>query len=294
MIVYVLPSVGCFGGVKVGFQFAEILRSCGVPVVMATPGGAAPQWFPCSIPVVERESVVPRLGSDDVALFSLPQDHAELARTDATLVLHCQGTDPRIDPVIADERVAVLTCWRQARDYVVEHCSRHPIEVGISISEVFGSTKITRRPRSIAYMPRRGRVDVVAEHSIRCGYELIAIDGDDEGSVAMKMASAEVFAATAEGEWFGLPALEAMASGCAVVSVPVLGGSEYLVDGTNCFVRPIDGFGEAIDALVGSHGAPVRDGFLRAAPVTVSSYRRAAQRKIVVDALEGPLGALLR
>ena len=294
MILYVLPSIGRFGGVKVGFQFAELLRSCGVPVVMATPGGAAPDWFRCSVPVVPRESAIDRLGIGDVAIFSLPHDFDELRATGARSVFHCQGTDPLIDPIIADDGVVTLTCWDQAHRHVTERTGREPIDVGISVSDVFGTVAIDRRPRSIAYMPRRGLIDPIADHARSRGIELIAIDGDDERMVAAKMAAAEVFVAVSEGEWFGLPALEAMASGCAVVSVPVLGGMEFLIDGHTAMVRPIEEFGGVLDELLGIDGGSIRHELVRAGGSIIGRYRRAVHRRRVVDALSGPLGKILR
>lgn len=294
MIVYVLPGVGRFGGVKVGFQFVELLRSLGVPMVVATPGGEAPRWFRSSVPVVARESTLPELAERDVVVFSLPQDFTEVACTGARIVLHCQGTDPAIDPIVADPRVTTLTCWDQAGTYVASRTDRDPIHVGISVSDVFMVGGRPRRRRSIAYMPRRGWVDRIEHLAHVHDLELIRIDGDDELEVAAKMASAEVFAAVAEGEWFGLPALEAMASGCVVLSVPTIGGTEYLDDDVTALVRPIDRFGEALGSLFGRDGAASRERLRSGARRMALRYRRSLHRSVVAAALDGPLGEVLR
>jgi glycosyltransferase involved in cell wall biosynthesis len=54
------------------------------------------------------------------------------------------------------------------------------------------------------------------------------------------MKRSEYFIATSVGEQFGLPALEAMAAGAVVISVPVRGGMDYLRDGENCVVAGPD------------------------------------------------------
>ena len=68
------------------------------------------------------------------------------------------------------------------------------------------------------------------------------------------MKHCSIYLATAEGEWSGLPALEAMSAGCVVVSVPVLGGMEYLDDGVNCrMAGPRDftaAFGDLLNGVV--------------------------------------------
>lgn len=294
MIVYFLPGVGRYGGIKVGFQFAELLRSLGVPVVVATPGGEAPRWFRCSVPVVVRESAIAGLGADDVAIFSLPHDHAELRHTPARLVFHCQGTDPLIDDVLHDRSVHALACWRQAHEYIEQRTGRAPIDVGISISDCFFDDPTTRVAGRIAYMPRRGAVDPVLAAAEVGGFEVCAIDGDDEDEVAAKLRSSDVFVAVAEGEWFGLPALEAMASGCSVLSVPVLGGTEYLHDGESAWVRPTDSIADVLVALLAPERAVERDRIRARGRVVAGAYRRSMQREHLRRALAGRLGEVLR
>lgn len=294
MIVYFLPSAGRFGGIKVGFQFAETLRSLGVPVVVATPTGDAPQWFRCAVPVVDRRKVMTSLTPDDVAIFSLPHDHEQLSATEARLVLHCQGTSPLLSEVVRDQRVTMLACWQQAHEWLERESGRTPIDVGIAISDCFRPDSSNRRAGRIAHMPRRGRANLVEEAASARGLELIAIDGDDEEVVAAKMRSAEVFVALAEDEWFGLPALEAMASGCVVLSVPVIGGMEYLVDGRNAIVRPVEQLMADLPSLMARERATERAALSTAALTTSTQFRRSVQGRRLRSALAGELGEVLR
>ena len=157
MIAYVVPSAGIFGGIKVAYQFVDLLQDQGVATCIATPDGKASGWFRSRAPVVSRAWALDRLGDDDALMFSLPHDHAELKRTALPLFFHCQGTDPLIDPVLRDPDVAVLTCWQQAQDYAHATSGREAIDVGISISPAFHHRGELKDPHVATYMPRRGR-----------------------------------------------------------------------------------------------------------------------------------------
>ena len=80
MIYYFLPEPTIHGGIKVGFQFAEMLRQLGFGVVVATPNGSAPQWFASQVPVVSRENVLSKLTTKDRIIFSLPHDYEGLKK----------------------------------------------------------------------------------------------------------------------------------------------------------------------------------------------------------------------
>jgi glycosyltransferase involved in cell wall biosynthesis len=293
MNYYILPSIGIYGGVKVGFQFAELLSSLSIPIAVATLDGSAPQWFSASIAVANREETLARLRVSDVVLFSLPHDYPELKATGARLVFHCQGTDPLILPIIRDREVTLLTCWQQARSFVEKETGRRPIEVGISISDCFFYGGAPKVEAAVAYMPRRGAD--IAEEAIRgvAGLDFLAIQHATEAVVAAKMKRAGYFLATSEGEWFGLPALEAMAAGCVVVSVPTIGGSEFLRDGESALVAARDDLLRVI-ANISRAEARGRRAQLRAGAIAVAArYRRSLQRAHLLQCLRGPLGASL-
>jgi len=238
MNYYILPGIGIYGGIKVGFQFAELLSSLGTPIAVATPEGSAPRGFSAGIAVLNRRETLARLRPTDVVLFSLPHDFQELKATGARLVFHCQGTDPLILPIIGDREVTLLTCWQQARSFVEDETGRTPIEVGISISDCFFYGGAPKAETTVAYMPRRGAdIAEAAMHTVP-DLDFIAIQHAAEAVVAARMKHAGYFLATSENEWFGLPALEAMAAGCVVVSVQAIGGSEFLRDGESALVAP--------------------------------------------------------
>jgi len=292
MIHYVLPGTGIYGGIKVGFHFAELLHSLGVRIAVATPDGRAPDWLATSAPVCSHAEALGPEGGGGALLFSLPFDHETLRATGRPLWFHCQGTDPRIDPVLADPAVRVLTCWDQARDYVVARSGRPPVQVGIAISGVFFYGGEPKLPHVVACMPRRGAELIERARRDAPGLVFEAIDGADEVEVARVMKRAGWYLATSADEFFGLPALEAMAAGCAVVSVPVPRAAEYLVDGHNCRVVSEQELGSALAGLA-ERGREAEAFSLRNASLaTAARYRRERQRRRLARLLDGPLREL--
>ncbi len=82
-------------------------------------------------------------------------------------------------------------------------------------------------------------------------------------------------------EGFGLPILEAMASGCAVISTTNDGGLELIEPGVNGLLVPVDNtaaFVDAIDQLL--HDEPLRQKFIENSQVTVTkfSWERAVKK----------------
>ncbi len=249
-----------------GFQFASILRKCGAEVIMVTPNGAAPNWFPSNLTVLRRERILPVLKKTDKVLFSHPRDYGDLEKTGAKLILHCQGTDESILPILNDKKVELLACWEQAESFFNEN-SRQGENVGISISEVFFYNGQMKKPGSYSIMPRRG---TLYHEEKLVSFEKRVIDNCTEKETGEILKSVSGFIALAENEGFGLPALEAMAAGCLVVSPRTVGGGEYLQHGTNCLISEVDDLSGTMLELLNSE--PEREQFRTAAMKTASAY----------------------
>jgi glycosyltransferase involved in cell wall biosynthesis len=292
MLYYFLPHASIYGGVKVGYQFVEMLRELGAPGVAVTPEGSAPTWFRTSTPTIAERAARRRLTAASTVLFSWPPHHDLLRRLPGRKVFHCQGTDPLIDPVIADPDVTLLTCWPQAARYVSENAGRATIDVGISLSDCFYGDERPKAGGTVAYMPRRGGEIVEAVRAATPGLRFRPIDGVPETRVAEVMKSSEYYLATSVNEWFGLPALEAMAAGCVVVSVPVLGGMDYLRSEQNCIVANPHEVPARLRELSQATWA-VREGLRREAVKTADAYRRSRQVDRLGRMLEDDLAFLM-
>ena len=292
MNTYFLPGAGIYGGIKAGFQFADALAAAGVKIVMALPGAQAPQWFRGTAAVVDRAAALAALRPGDVAIFSLPDDHADLKATPARLVFHCQGTAPEIDPILADPDVTILTCWRQAKDYAQAR-GRQPIDVGISVSDCFFHDGTPKRRDSVSFMPRRG---AAIAKDVALSFPWLAlspIDGLHEDAAAAIMKRCRFHLATSVGEWFGLPALEAMAAGCIVLSVPVVGAGEYLHDGRNCLIGEPGDLPGLLARLTRPDAALLRDRLRTGAMATAARYRPSRHRAMVRQAIAADLQAVM-
>jgi glycosyltransferase involved in cell wall biosynthesis len=229
MITYFLPGHGIYGGIKVAYAFVDALNYLGIPARIASPDGIAETWFESTAPVVDREVAFKHATDSGVSVFSHPADFASLHSLPGKLVYHCQGTDPLVDTFVGSPELTVLTCWTQASEYCAARGAQ-PIHVGIPVSDAFFSNGRSKIRRSVSWMPRRGTdlgLNVLAQvqHLVS---ETYAIEELPEYDVARILQGTSIFLATSEGEYFGLPALEALAAGCVVVSVPVLGGHDYL------------------------------------------------------------------
>ena len=290
MIYYFLPGTGIFGGVKVGCQFVEMLNSLGIRAVLAMPEGKASQWFDSRAAVVSDEEALAKITESDWAMITWPPDYERLRDLPAKLICHCQGTDVKMDPVFADHRFTILTCWGQAALYVREKFSRDSVDVGISISDCFYFDGGQKYANLVAYMPRRG-FRTASSCIKKChGLDFLPIEGLPEWEVSRLLKKSGIYLATAEGEQFGLPALEAMAAGCVVLSVPVKGGMEYLLDGDNCFVTQPEDLAARLQWIVRPENAPIMEKMRSRAMDTAFRYRASLQ----IQRLKGLLSSELR
>ncbi len=293
MIYYFLPDSGIFGGVKVACQLADLLGGLGIPVIVAFPDGRAPEWFRFSAPVLTDVEARQALGPQDWAVLTWPPDHERLARLPGRRIVHAQGTDPLMDPLFSDPGALVLTCWSFATAYA-RRLGADPVEIGISITPEFFFDHREKLSNRVAYMPRRGYATARACMRACPRLDFVPIEGLDEEATASVMKASGVFLATARGEQFGLPALEAMAAGCLVLSVPVVGGMEYLHHEQNCLIAEP----EAMPSLLADAVRPEnrsRNERLRAAGLaTAWRYHPALQRRRIVKLLDDELAVLRR
>ena len=290
MIYYFLPSPGLHGGVKVGCQFTELLIALGLRAVVALPEGIAPTWFRMTAPVVDASEAAKALGSSDTVIITWPPDYERFKRCGARLVNHCQGTDEAMYPILADPNVEILTCWRQATEFLQNQFGRQSTEVGIFVSDEFFFRGAPKYDNMVAYMPRRG-YPLVRACMRTCGdVDFVPIDGLGEADVSRILQGAGIFLATSVGEQFGLPALEAMAAGCLVVSVPVKGGMEYLRDGDNCLVAEPENLAAKLHWLTRPENSELRSAMRHSALATAWRYRREVQMKRLRVLLPGKPG----
>jgi glycosyltransferase involved in cell wall biosynthesis len=292
MNFYHLPGSGIYGGIKVGYQFAALLNELGVPCVVATPDGSAPTWFRTAAPTISHREMLARVRPEDNILFSYPPDYPELRSLGANLIVHTQGTDDRMDRIFADPVVTILTCWPYAHAYALRLTGRSSLDVGLPISDVFYYDGRAKRLGTVAYMPRRGREIADEVQRRNPSLEFIPIEGLSEGDTAAVMKSCEYYLATSVNEQFGLPAFEAMAAAAVVVSVPVVGGMDYLRHGENSLVVAPEVLADTLSDLARPEQAAKRARMRFAGQTTAMTFLPSRQREHVRMLLDGELSYL--
>jgi len=262
----------------VAFQFMDLLTSMGVEITAVLPNGRKPKWFFTEADVMSETQVWSKLREEDWLMITWPPDYERL-KNRGRLVCHCQGTDVRMDPIFADQDVPILTCWRQAEAYVREVHGRATIPVGIAISDGFFYDGRLKWDNRVAYMPRRGWNLVKRCMKTKPHLDYQPIDGLRESGVSCRLMSSGVYLATSVGEEFGLPALEAMAAGCAVISAPVKGGLEYLLHEDNCLLGQPEALPDLLDWLMWPAQEDLRKRFRVRGIETAKAYRLSEQRR---------------
>lgn len=227
---YVLPGTGIYGGVKKGFHCADMLTASGYPCTVATPDGTRATWFENRCDVITRDDLATRCRPTDAVLFSCPADAPFVdALPAARTILHMQGANTpadweMIDPARGYECISHglhMTYRLQERGRVAPY-------VAMGIPDVFRWRGEPKNPGSVAVMPRKGEAVYRAVREAIPHATFVPIDGLGERETAERLKSADVFLAISDREALGLPPLEAMCAGCAVVGFPGVGGFEFM------------------------------------------------------------------
>ena len=154
-------------------------------------------------------------------------------------------------------------------------------------------------PRRLATMPRKRAEE--ADQILRLlgsrldGWEVVEIEGRPEAEVATRLRESPIFLALGRQEGFGLPAAEAMASGCFVVGFPGFGGRELFDPQSSGPVEDGDVLGAAVRIanaieLYESRPSELREAGMRARRRIVEAWAPEEQRRALLDFFGGLLG----
>jgi glycosyltransferase involved in cell wall biosynthesis len=154
-------------------------------------------------------------------------------------------------------------------------------------------------PRRLATMPRKRAEE--AGQILRLlgerldGWEVVEIEGRPENEVAALLRQSPIFLALGRQEGFGLPAAEAMASGCFVVGFPGFGGRELFDPQCSGPAEDGDVLGAATRLagaieLYESRPSELREAGMRARRRIVEAWTLAEQRRELLDFFATLLG----
>ncbi len=232
------------GGTRVLYRHVDILRAAEIPAtVLHQKADFRYTWFASDTPVThvaatplgpEDLLVVPELDVDVLVRRGVYPRHVVLNQNGYLTWDH----DP--EAVAAHYRsnqrpLAIVAVSEHTAEFVrfaFPHLDVRQANLSVD-PDRFAPAEEEPPPR-IAYMPRRGAADAAmvlrmleARDRLR-GWEVRALSGLTEDQVAAELRNTRVFLAVSPREGFGLPPVEAMASGCYVVGYDAIGGKEFM------------------------------------------------------------------
>jgi glycosyltransferase involved in cell wall biosynthesis len=291
---YSVPS----GGIRAIYRHVDILNQAGVEAaVLHHSNGFACRWFEhdtrtLGVPAVQISPadvlVVPEIYGP--FLDRLPRT-PRLVAFSQNAYLTFEHVPPGPSPPYGIF-AAALTVSADSAEYL--RFAFPGLEVSIvpnGIDPAVFHPRPEPPPRRLALMPRKRHEE--AEEILRLlgerlrGWEVVRIEGASEAEAAAALRSAPIFLALGRREGFGLPAAEAMASGCLTVGFPAFGGREIFGSDTSVAVEDGDVLGAA-RAVAEAIERYERD------PASVREQgARAAERVAREHTLERQAGALL-
>jgi glycosyltransferase involved in cell wall biosynthesis len=306
-VFYLCPDHGTpSGGVRAIYRHVDLLNEAGVDAaVLHHRSGFACRWFEHSTRIVAADAT--ELGPRDVLVVPeiygpffdrLPAGPRLVAfNQNAYLTFARLGSGQELSYRRFE---AAMTVSRDSAEYL--RFAFPGLEVSVvenSIDPDFFSVSEELPPRRLAMMPRKRREE--ADQILRLlgsrldGWEVAEIEGRPEAEVAELLRGSPIFLALGRQEGFGLPAAEAMASGCFVVGFSGFGGRELFDPQSSDPVEDGDVLGAAVrlaDAidLYESRPAELREAGSRARKRVIETWTPAKQRRELLDFFGGMLG----
>lgn len=237
-IYYLCPDHGSpSGGVRAIYRHVDILNADGVPAaVLHHSDGYSCEWFEHTTRI--RSAGAVRLRPDDVLVVpEIYGPHLELLPAGPRLVVFNQNAYLTFDHLRAGQRLdygrfeAALTISADSAEHLRFAFPDLEVSVVHNAVDLDAFQPAPEAPaRRIATMPRKRPAEM--RQILRLlgrrleGWEVVPIEASSEREVAATLRAAPIFLALGKQEGFGLPAAEAMASGCLVVGFPGFGGRE--------------------------------------------------------------------
>ena len=245
-----LKPLPIIGGVKVHYQHCSMLNNAGYQAFPVIMGGRKLYDFNYSGKVIPLEELDTRLQPNDIVVGTEFCPYEALSFEGGVKVVFVQNwvnLNPgrRFKP--EDDAKTyhamgydyILSCSQFIQRYIKKNMGSdsYLVQNGISLNKFkpFEQSRVTGR---VLYMPRKNRHDVAKIRSLLPPnlFEFVPADGLSESELISEFQKSDIFLATGYPEGFGLPPLEAMACGCAVVGFTGKGADEYMIDGETALV----------------------------------------------------------
>jgi glycosyltransferase involved in cell wall biosynthesis len=233
------------GGVRKFYRCVDTLNAAGLnaAILHAVPGFRC-NWFENTTRVVSADNV--NLGPRDIfvvpevygqSICDLPRNIRQIVfNQNAYLTLKSLEHGPaNAVPYTNNPDLAMVLVVSQDNAEVLKRTfPEAPVQrLRLGIDPKLYHPPQASKQRRLVYMPRKrpGDAAAVLAHlklrGVLNGWDVVAIGGRSETETAELFRTARIFLSFSFREGFGLPPLEALASGCIVVGYHGSGGREY-------------------------------------------------------------------
>ena len=240
-IIYLLePFESVFGGAGVIYDHVDILSQNGFQAFVALPKKPSIDFYNSKAPLIIGNDITYQEGD----IYVIPEGFfghmQQLKYSPAKKIMFCQNqyympfqenpllgfSEFPVDSIIVSSE-SISSFMKDV--YGLVNLSLIPCSIDTSL--YYCDVK----KRQIAFMPKKLRDDArfimhtfKRIHKNYADIPWVAIDNVDRNSAAEIMRSSELFLSLSHKDSFGLPPLEAMASGCLVAGYHGDGGREYM------------------------------------------------------------------
>jgi glycosyltransferase involved in cell wall biosynthesis len=234
------------GGVKVGYQHCMLLSEAGFSAYPLLLGRYHGNFFGYDVETKHIDDPKYQLNQDDVVIIPEYTPYLGAEFNCNTKIMFVQNR-PYKNFTESDEGKSYKALGYDAIWYVSSYLGDMLYDEDMSIShyipnfinqDAFIPDASRRVEGRVLAMPRKNRDDLKAiqrqleKHNV----DFMLVDGLSEAELISEYQAADIFLATGYPEGFGLPPLEAMACGCAVVGFTGGGANEFMSDGDTALV----------------------------------------------------------
>ena len=249
-VYYLCPSgTEPSGGVRVIYRHVDTLNSMGIrAAVLHDQDGFRCGWFENKTRIQDLASL--RFHANDIIVVPECYGHGmQFLPNDARKIIFNQNAHHTFDQIPLERTLAnpllsgienvlsIMTVSEDNAELLQYAFPNIPVKLVRNVVDeaVFYPDEEVVRRQVIAYVPTRRSHELEqflhvmgsAGVASRLGWEFTPITGMSELEVSARLRKTKIFVSLSEHEGFGLPAAEAMASGCYVVGYAGGGGREF-------------------------------------------------------------------
>jgi len=243
-IFYIIPTTGLYGGVKIVFEQANHLIDRGYEVYILTKD-RVPNWMRVNAYFAEPGEWQNRIREEDIVIFTWDEDVDYVLKTKGRkyyLVQHFVH--------IREDIFKMGINFISISSYVQKHTKeKYGVDSYLVLNAIDHTvfypsrSKVHNRVLAIARKGFKRFADIKKAMSIvKKEYpeiDFVAVNDYTPEQMAAEYSQAEIFISASEYEGFGLPVLEGMACGAAVVTTESMGIDDFAIDRETCLKVPV-------------------------------------------------------